>query len=78
MIALAEELHADLVVMDESAGRHVMAGRGIAFIGTVGVLMQAKQRGLIAALKPALDQLRACGFHLTDCVYSACLAASGE
>ena len=78
VIALAEELHADLVVMDESAGRRVLAGRGIAFIGTVGVLMQAKQRGPITSLKPELDQLRACGFHLTDRVYRACLAASGE
>ncbi len=77
-IVLAEKLHADLVVMDESAGRRVLAGRGIAFIGTVGVLMQAKQQGLIAALKPELDQLRACGFHLTDRVYLACLAVSGE
>jgi predicted nucleic acid-binding protein len=78
VIALAEELRADLVIMDESAGRHVLAGRRMAFIGTVGVLMQAKQRGLIAALKPELDQLRACGFHLTDRVYQACLAACGE
>ena len=31
--------------------------------------MQAKQMGLIAALKPPLDQLRTCGFHLTDRVY---------
>ncbi len=77
-IVLAEELHADLVIMDESAGRRVLAGRGIAFLGTVGVLMQAKQRGLIPALRPALDQLRACGFHLTDRVYHTCLTASGE
>lgn len=77
-IILAEELHADLVVMDETAGRRVLASRGIAFIGTVGVLMQAKQRGLIEALKPELDRLRACGFHLTDRVYRACLMVVGE
>ena len=61
-IALAEELHADLVIMDESAGRRVLAGRGIAFIGTVGVLMQAKQQGLIPTLKPELDRLAPVGF----------------
>ncbi|MFM7840791.1 MAG: DUF3368 domain-containing protein, partial [Nitrospira sp.] len=77
-IVLAEELQADLVVMDESAGRRVLAARGIAFVGTVGVLMQAKQQGLIVALKTELDQLRACGVHLTDRVYQACLTASGE
>ena len=64
--------------MDEAAGRRILAGRGMAFLGTVGVLMQAKQQGLITALKPELDQLRAYGFHLTDRVYQACLRASGE
>jgi uncharacterized protein len=77
-IVLADELHADLVVMDEAAGRRILAGRGIAFIGTVGVLMQAKKRGLIAELKPELDQLRACGFHLSERVRRFCLAAVGE
>ena len=77
-IVLAEELHADLVIMDDLAGRRVLAARHIHFLGTVGVLMQAKRQGLIAALRPELDQLRACGFHLTDRVYRACLAATGE
>ena len=78
VIVLAEELHADLVIMDETAGRRELARRGIAFIGTVGVLMEAKRHGLIAALKPELDQLRNCGFHLGDRVYLACLSLVGE
>ena len=52
--------------------------RGITFIGTVGVLMEAKQRGSIAALKAELDHLRVGGFHLSDRVYQACLAFVGE
>ena len=78
VVVLAEELHADLVLMDESAGRRELSQRGLAFIGTVGVLTQAKRRGLIAALKPELDQLRVCGFYLTDHLYRACLSAVGE
>jgi predicted nucleic acid-binding protein len=78
VVVLAEEIHADLVIMDESAGRRELAVRGIAFIGTVGILMEAKQRGLIVALRPELDQLRTCGFHLSDRVYRACLAFVGE
>src|SRR5258708_40145446 len=42
VVVLAEELGADLVLMDESAGRRELARRRLAFIGTVGVLMQAK------------------------------------
>src|SRR5437764_719394 len=50
VIVLAQEVGADLAVMDETAGRRELASRGISFIGTVGVLMQARQRGLIPLL----------------------------
>jgi len=78
VIALAEEVPADLVIMDESSGRQELKRRGIPFIGTVGVLMLAKKGGLLALLKPELDKLRVCGFHLSDRVYLTCLAAVGE
>lgn len=78
VIVLAEELQAGLVLMDESAGRHELVLRRLGCLGTVGVLMQAKQRGLIHALRSELDQLRACGFHLSDQLYQACLTAVGE
>jgi predicted nucleic acid-binding protein len=78
VIVLADELRADLVLMDETADRAELARRGIPFIGTVGVLMQAKPHGLIAALQPELDQLCVCGFHISDRIYRACLAAVAE
>jgi predicted nucleic acid-binding protein len=78
VVVLAEELRADLVLMDEMAGRHELDQRGVTFMGAVGVLMQAKQRGFIGPLKPELDRLRVCGFHLGDQLYRACLAAVGE
>lgn len=53
-IVLAEELQADLVVMNESAGRRVLAARGIAFVGTVEVLMQAKATGPDGRLKTGI------------------------
>lgn len=64
--------------MDEAAGRRALAQRGIAVVGTVGVLIQAKQRGLISVVKPELDRLRAVGFHLSDRIYELCLLAVGE
>jgi predicted nucleic acid-binding protein len=64
VVVLAAELQADLVIMDEAAGRRELSQRRLAFIGTIGVLMQARQRGLTTSLKSDLDQLRACGFHL--------------
>jgi uncharacterized protein len=67
-----------IAVVDETAARRELVSRGIPFIGTVGVLMQAKQHGLITALKTELDQLRGYGFHLADRIYLSCLSAVGE
>lgn len=78
VIALAQELGADLAVVDETAARRELSNRAIPFIGTVGVLMQAKHQGLISVLMPELDRLRACGFHLSEHVYRRCLASVGE
>jgi uncharacterized protein len=64
--------------MDEARGRQELIKRGITFMGTVGVLMLAKQRGLITELKPELDQLRVHGFHFSERVYRACLSSVGE
>src|SRR5439155_18565305 len=68
-IVLAHELSADLVIMDEAAGRRELIRRALPFIGTAGALLQAKLRGLIPALKPELDSLRRSGFHLSERVY---------
>jgi predicted nucleic acid-binding protein len=78
VILLAEELAADLVIMDEADGRQELSKRKISFVGTAGILLQAKMKGMIPAAKPELDRLRAFGFHLSDSVYNACLALAGE
>jgi predicted nucleic acid-binding protein len=46
-IALAHELHADRVIMDEIRGRQAAAHRGLQVIGTVGVLEVAADRDLL-------------------------------
>ena len=61
VVVLAAELQANLVIGDESAARRELARCGLRFNGTVGVLMEVKQRGLIRSLKPELDHLRLCG-----------------
>jgi predicted nucleic acid-binding protein len=46
-IQLAEETHADLLLMDERKGRLQAARRGLKCIGTLGVLLSAGERRLI-------------------------------
>jgi uncharacterized protein len=56
-IILAIELHADYLLIDEVKGRLIAESYDIKVIGILGVLLQAKQKGLIADVKTHLQKL---------------------
>ncbi|MBD3307029.1 DUF3368 domain-containing protein [candidate division KSB3 bacterium] len=57
VIALAVEQQARLVLIDELTGRQVAESLGIPITGSVGLLIQAKQRGDILAIRPYIDAM---------------------
>jgi predicted nucleic acid-binding protein len=57
-LALAIELRADVILIDELAGRAAARREGLEVIGVLGVLREAKLRGLIETISPLLDQLQ--------------------
>ena len=56
-IALALEVNADLIVVDDKGGRSVAEAVGLRTIGVLGVIVLAKQRGLIEHGRPIIDAL---------------------
>ena len=66
------------VLMDEALGRKVAAGHGIPVIGGAGILLAAKQRGLIAEIAPVLAAWRSWGYFLAPSLLDAVLARAGE
>lgn len=56
-IALALELGADQVLIDERRGRRIAARLNLRYTGILGILVEAKNRGLISEVKPLLDAL---------------------
>ena len=62
-IALAEELKADQILLDEIDARHEAARRKLPFIGTLGILRRAAQLGL-TDLASALNRLRQTTFYV--------------
>lgn len=77
-IVLAEELTADLVLLDETKARLAAQFLGLNFMGTVGVLLLAKRMGYVTIIRPLLDELKANKFYLSDRVYQAVLKQAGE
>ena len=57
-IALAVEIQADLVLIDERRGRLVAAKLNLRYTGILGILVEAKSQGLITKVKPLLDAQR--------------------
>ena len=72
-ITLAEELHADVVLMDDEDGRIEAERRAMAVIGTLGVLERAAERGLLD-LPSALTRLQATNFFVDDALIQEALA----
>ena len=57
-IALALELSAGLILLDEKDGRCMADRAGLRVTGVLGVLLRAKQDGHIQLVKPEVDALR--------------------
>jgi predicted nucleic acid-binding protein len=78
-IALAEEFHADIVLIDEIAGRETARTRGFTVLGTLGLLVQAKRSGLNPGVAPLLDRLRSeLNFFISDELRRTILHQAGE
>jgi predicted nucleic acid-binding protein len=54
-LALALELSGSLLLVDDAQGRRAASFLGIAYTGTLGVLLRAKAEGKIPALRPLLE-----------------------
>ncbi|GAB4547845.1 MAG: DUF3368 domain-containing protein [Anaerolineales bacterium] len=77
-IVLASEMNADWVLMDEKKGRRKLSQLNIPKIGTVGILLKAKQLGLVSALKPEIENLQKTGFSISPFVVEEVLKMAGE
>jgi predicted nucleic acid-binding protein len=77
-IVLASELNADWVLMDEKKGRRKLSQLNIPKIGTLGILLKAKELGLISALKPEIENLQRSEFSISQMVIEEVLKMAGE
>ena len=78
-IALALEVSGRVaVLLDDRQGRRLARERGLRVIGSAGILVLAKGRGLLPEVRPVLDALRAAGLRLGEGAYQRALAVANE
>jgi uncharacterized protein len=78
-IALAMELSAERLLIDEAAGRAIAESVGLKITGILGVLLIAKHQELIVVVKPLMDALmNEAGFRISPKLYKTVLKSAGE
>ena len=77
-LALALETADAVAVLDDGLARDIAGALSIRFTGTLGLLLDAKEAGLISAVRPLLAQLQALRFHLDPKTRALVLKRAGE
>jgi predicted nucleic acid-binding protein len=77
VISLAQEIRADLLLMDDLDGREEAEHHGFAVMGTLRVLELAAERGLID-FPTAITKLQATSFHLPVSLVREMLARDAD
>lgn len=78
-IALAVEIQADQVLIDERRGRLVANRLNLRYTGILEILVEAKSKGLITEVRPLLNALmNEAGFWVAEPLYNGVLRLVNE
>ena len=77
-IALYIDLSADLLIIDDARAKKAAYANGLEVMGSIGVLLLAKERKLIKAIKPLLVLLNASDIYLSSRIIEKALELAGE
>jgi predicted nucleic acid-binding protein len=77
-IALYWEKSADYLLVDEDKGRRFAKNNGITVIGSLGILLLAKEKRLITSVRPFIQILRASNIRIAEFLYQSILRLAKE
>jgi predicted nucleic acid-binding protein len=78
-IALALEIKAEELLIDERLGRREAMRRGLSITGLLGILLVAKRRGLVREVKPIMNKfIEEANFRVSNNLYVQLLLMAGE
>ncbi|HCS20902.1 MAG TPA: DUF3368 domain-containing protein [Bacteroidetes bacterium] len=77
-IALSFELSNSILILDELKGRRIAEKLQLRYSGTIGLILRAKQEGIISAIKPILTKMRGTNFRFSERLLDTILELAGE
>lgn len=77
-MTLCLEMAASFLLVDDKRARKVALLNNIEIMGTLGVLLMAKQQGLIVHIKPLIQQLQDSSLHISPKLFQVVLEKAGE
>lgn len=75
---LYKQLSADKLLIDDKRGRKIAKLNNIRIIGSLGILLIAKEKGLINEIYPLLQCIEKAGIHLSAELVETVLDLAGE
>ncbi len=66
------------VVLDDLAARRCAVAHGLSVIGSLGIVLRAKERGFLSEARPWVNKLKAAGMFVDDGLLNQALAGIGE
>ena len=77
-IALASQMKNSLLIIDAKKGRIAALKHGISIIGSLGVLVEAKRKGVIVSVREALSKIEETNFRVSESIKKKVLEKAGE
>jgi len=77
-LALAVEIRADLLIIDDAGARKFAQKLHFNITGTVGIILNAKLEGIIPLIKPYISKIQQTNFRISDWLIDQLLREAGE
>lgn len=77
-IALALETNENIIILDDWKARKLADKLGLSITGTIGLIIKAKNKGIILSIKPYLDKIRETNFRFSEELEKIALREANE
>ncbi len=77
-IALSFEFGNSLVILDDLKARQVAKNLNLKFTGLLGVILRAKQKGIVTSVKEVINKLKSVNFRISQAMENEILRLADE